>query len=187
MRSGVAKNTIRRYIEYLEAAFLIRIVHRVDESAWTFQRARSFKVYLTNPSMRAALFSPAEEDSPDLGALAETAVFAQYFHDETANLYYSRWKKGEVDIVRLNPAQRPAWAVEVKWSDRFVARPGELDALVDFCSRNGLDRGWVTSRTTRSEVVRGGVNLGFVPTAEFCYVVGHNIIHGKGRTAGGGP
>jgi len=187
MNSGVAKNTIRRYIEYLEAAFLIRVVHRVDESARTFQRARSFKVYLTNPSMRAALFSPAGEDSPDLGALAETAVFAQYFHDESANLYYSRWKKGEVDIVRLNPAQKPAWAVEVKWSDRFVKRPGELDALVTFCRRNGLARGWVTSRTTRATLVRDGVTLGFVPTAEFCYVVGHNIIHGKGRAAGGTP
>ena len=31
--SGVAKNTIKKYIEYLEAAFLIKIVHRVDHSA----------------------------------------------------------------------------------------------------------------------------------------------------------
>ena len=44
--SGVAKNTIKRYIEYLEAAFLIRTVHRVDRSAKRFKRANFFKVYL---------------------------------------------------------------------------------------------------------------------------------------------
>lgn len=52
--SGVAKNTIKRYIEYLEAAFLIKVVHPVDHNAKRFRRANFFKVYLTNPSMRAA-------------------------------------------------------------------------------------------------------------------------------------
>lgn len=49
--SGVAKNTIRRYLEYLEAAFLIKMVERIDQNAKRFKRAMSFKVYLTNPSM----------------------------------------------------------------------------------------------------------------------------------------
>ena len=34
--SGVSKNTLKKYIEYLEAAFLIRKVHRVDENARRF-------------------------------------------------------------------------------------------------------------------------------------------------------
>jgi len=55
--SGVAKNTISRYLECLEAAFLIVRVQRVDDNGRTFQRMRQFKVYLTNPSMRAALFA----------------------------------------------------------------------------------------------------------------------------------
>ena len=37
--SGVAENTIKRYIEYLEAAFLLRIAHRVDRNANRFKRA----------------------------------------------------------------------------------------------------------------------------------------------------
>jgi len=180
--SGVAKNTIKRYIEYLEAAFLIRIVHRIDESARRFRRARTFKVYLTNPSMRAALFAPVGADAPEMGALAETAVFSQYFHDEAADLFYSRWKLGEVDLVRLNAAQEPIWAVEVKWSDRFVTRPADLNALLDFCRRNELSQGWATTRTIRSTVSHGDVAISFIPTSELCYTVGHNIIHGKGLT-----
>lgn len=184
--SGAAKNTIKRYVEYLEAAFLLRIIHRVDESARQFRRARSFKVYLTNPSMRAALFAPVGADAPDMGALAETAVFSQYFHDESAQLYYGRWKKGEVDMIRLNAAQKPVWAVEVKWSDRFGSRPRELSSLVSFCRANHLAQGWVTSRTLRSTVSEGDITLSFIPTSEFCYTVGHNIIQGK-RQAGIGP
>jgi predicted AAA+ superfamily ATPase len=179
--SGVAKNTIKRYIEYLEAAFLIRVVHRIDESARRFRRARSFKVYLTNPSMRAALFAPVNADAPELGALAETAVLSQYFHDKSADLFYSRWKKGEVDLIRLDAAQRPIWAVEVKWSDRFPSRPGDLHALIDFCRRNGLPQGWATTRTIRRTVAQGDMAIQFVPTSELCYTVGHNIIHGRGK------
>ena len=37
--SGVSKNTIKKYIEYLEAAFLIRVIHRIDINAKKFKRA----------------------------------------------------------------------------------------------------------------------------------------------------
>ena len=65
--SGVAKNTIRRYIEYLEAAFLIRVVQRIDRDGRRFQRATRFKVYLTNPSLRCALFAPVSADDDATG------------------------------------------------------------------------------------------------------------------------
>ncbi len=177
--SGVAKNTIKRYMEYLEAAFLIRRVHRIDESAARFSRARHFKVYLTNPSMRAALFSPVKENSPELGALAETAIFSQYFHDEDADLFYSRWKKGEVDIVRLNSLLKPLWALEVKWSDRYFSRPGDLSGLREFCSGNKLKSGWTTTKTRRGSKRIDNLLIHFIPTSELCYTIGHNIISGK--------
>jgi len=41
---AVAKNTLKRYMEYLEAAFLIRTCAHVDNNARTFQRQTSFKV-----------------------------------------------------------------------------------------------------------------------------------------------
>jgi uncharacterized protein len=78
--SGVAKNTIKRYVEYLESAFLIKVVHRVERSAKRFKRANFFKVYLTNPCMRSALFSPLDPSSDEMGNLVETGVFSQWFH-----------------------------------------------------------------------------------------------------------
>ena len=43
--SGVAKNTIKRYLEYLEAAFLIKRVERIDNNCKRFKRANFFKIY----------------------------------------------------------------------------------------------------------------------------------------------
>lgn len=177
-RSGVAKDTLKRYIEYLEAAFLIRIVHRVDRSAHRFQRAVRFKVYLTSPSMRAALFTPVAADDEAIGHLAETAVFSHWLHDAPP-LHYARWRSGEVDLVALGRDQRVAWALEVKWSDRVLGRPAELGALVRFCREQRLERAWVTTRTVAGETVIGGVRIRLVPTAVYCHHVGRGLVSGQ--------
>lgn len=55
--SGIAKQRLGEYLEYLEAASLIHRVHRIDAGALRMKRARTFKVYLTNLAVRAALGS----------------------------------------------------------------------------------------------------------------------------------
>jgi hypothetical protein len=176
--SGVAKNTIKRYIEYLEAAFLIKIVHRVDRNAKRFHRANFFKVYLTNPSMRAALFSPLKEDAAAIPHLAETAIFSQWFHSNNI-LHYARWHGGEVDMVMLGPEQKAMWAVEVKWSDRYCDKPEELKSLVSFCQANQLVDPLVTSKTKTMTCKVDGTAIRFLPASVYCYTVGYNIIRGR--------
>lgn len=173
--SGVAKNTIKKYIEYLEAAFLIRVVHRVDKSAKKFKRANFFKVYLTNPSIRAALFSPVGGDDPTIGSLVETAIFSQWFHSDKP-MFYARWNRGEVDIVHLSNEQKPQWAVEVKWSDRIVNHPEDLGGLVGFCKRNNLNDVLVTTKTIRTNGIVDGVPIEYAPASEYCLALGRNIV-----------
>lgn len=178
--ANIAKNTIRRYLEYLEAAFLIRRVERIDRNARKFQRTTSFKVYLTNPSLRAAMFGPVSLDDEAMGALAETAVFAQWFHDyKDFDLRYARWDDGEVDIVYLDPhSQEPSWLVEVKWSDASFDRPARLTSLIDFIRHHGdsIEEVSVTTRTKSGTRRVGGVDIDFVPAALYCYAVGRNVI-----------
>jgi predicted AAA+ superfamily ATPase len=177
--SGVATNTVKRYMTYLEAAFLIKTVHRVDHNAKRFRRANFFKVYLTNPSMRAALFSPLNDDDKAIGHLAETAIFSQWFHSDQT-LYYARWPDGEVDIVMLNQAdQKVIWAVEVKWSDRYCDRLEELKGLIGFCKTNGLKSVTVTSKTKTLVCTKDGLEISFIPASIYCYTVGYNLIHGR--------
>lgn len=175
--SGVAKNTIKKYIEYLEAAFLIKVVHRIDRNSKRFQRANFFKVYLTNPSMRSALFSPIDENDEAMGPLAETAIFSQWFHTDT-ELHYARWEQGEVDIVHVGVQQKPVWAVEVKWSDRYVDQPWDLKSLLGFCHTNGLSQVTVTSKTRREVRSVEGVELRFLPASFYCYVIGYYSVRG---------
>lgn len=186
-RSGVAKNTITKYLEYLEAAFLIARVRRVDDTGRTFRRMRHFKAYLTNPSMRTALFSPLQDGDDAMGAMAETAIFSQWFHsDLMADIYYARWKSGrqhrEVDLVRIDPADmKPSWAYEIKWSDRYVDRPGELAGLIAFArksARGDLPVG-ATTKTVSAETEVDGITIKHFPCALHCYQIGRNVIEGR--------
>lgn len=186
--SGVAKNTITKYLDYLEAAFLIVRVRRVDDTGKTFQRMRNFKVYLTNPSMRAALFAPIADGDDAMGAMAETAIFSQWFHsDLMKNLHYARWKQGrtdlEVDLVRVDPARlKPTWAYEIKWSDRYASdQPGELRGLVEFAKRNFANSvpAGATTKTITAESEIDGVLIRHFPCALHCYQVGKNVAEGR--------
>lgn len=176
--SGVAKNTIKRYLEYLEAAFLIRRVERIDNNARRFKRAMCFKVYLTNPSMRAALFGQIAEDSEDMGALTETAIYSQWQHSESSELFYARWNSGEVDIVCLASAdQKPLWAVEVKWTDRPYTEWTELASYAEFAARHDLASDMlITSKTVDARLSYRDVNFRFRPSSVYAYMLGVNIL-----------
>jgi uncharacterized protein len=187
-QSGVDSKTIARYLEYLEAAFLIVRVQRVDDVGKKFQRVRQFKVYLTNPSMRAALFTAVGPDDPAMGGLAETAIVSQWFHSEQlARIHYARWRtgrnEGEVDLVKIDPANlKPQWAYEIKWSDRFADRPGELRGLIEFAKRNPTLRqpvGATTREVQNRESEVDGVRITHFPCALHCYQIGKNVIEGR--------
>ena len=177
--SGVAKNTLKKYVEYLEAAFLIRVVHRVDRTGRHFKRAVNYKVYLTNPSLRSALFAPLGADDEAMGHLAETAVVAQWFHDPVP-IQYARWDEAEVDLVRLDPEGRPAWAAEVKWSDRYVGAPDGLKGLLRFAKENRLRTVTATTRTQFAERAVGGTAIRMLPTSVYAWSVGAGLLSGPG-------
>lgn len=174
--SGVSKITINRYLEYLEAAFLIMRVNRIDDSGKTFRRHRQFKLYLTNPSMRGALFSSLDEDDEAMGHMAETAIFSQWSHSDVARkLHYAKWKSGrqlrEVDLVIMASftwGTVPVHPTEIKWSDRHVKRPGELKGLIEFAKKNSHSDSTTVTATTKTfsgESQFDGVNIEYIPSS----------------------
>ena len=183
-RSGVSKLTIQRYIEYLEAAFLLKRVFRVDQDGKRYQRSRNFKVYLTNSAMYAGLFGVREADEPEFGHLVETALFAQRFH-ENAQIHYARWGKedNEVDMVESSAALKPVMALEIKWSDKYVAHPEQLKGLTKFAKKNRLLR---VLATTRKQIVNtplgGGGEIIHWPAAALAFHYGVCAV--RGRIAG---
>lgn len=177
--SGVSKPTLVKYLEYLEAAFLIKRLRRVDNNARQFKKSMTFKVYLTNPTMRAALFSSLTATDPAIGHLVETAVFSQWLHNDAHidSLRYARWKKGEVDLVSLDPRQQPRFAVEVKWSDRPFDDPKEIRGIIEFAQTHKLARMPLVTTLSRSGVkTMNGIEVEFSPTSLHCYTVGRNTL-----------
>lgn len=175
--SGISKEIVRRYLEYLEAAFLIKVIQKIDGTAKRFQRITNFKVYLTNPSLRTAMFSPIIETDQEAGNLIETAIFSQWMHRENLDLKYARWKigrsEGEVDMVLIdNKRFKPQWCVEVKWSNRYFERPGELSSLINFCNTNKLEATLVTTIDILGNKQVDNLEISFVPASVYAYNVG---------------
>jgi len=177
--SGVAKNTIKKYITYLEAAFLIKVIHRIDQNAKKFKRANFYKIYLTNSALRSALFSPISTSDPMIGNLVETAIFSQWQHSQDMQLYYARWKAGEIDIVSLRADQKPSWCIELKWSNRFVTKSHELKILKNFCIKHKLTKTRVTTIDISKIIDLNGIEVTFEPASLYCYIVGKNLVTNK--------
>jgi uncharacterized protein len=180
IQSGVQKALIRKYIEYLEAAFLIKQVKRIDQSGKRFKRENFFKLYLTNPSLRSALFSPLSPNDNLLGNMVETAIYSQWMHREWFTPWYARWQNGEVDMVGLSEKSlKPVWALEIKWSDRYFDKPSDLRSLITFCKHCKLKSALVTSISKEGVIEYDGIRLHFVPASTYAYTVGKNTLTQK--------
>jgi uncharacterized protein len=177
-QSGIQKNTIRKYLHYLESAFLIRIVKRTDQSGKRFKRENFFKIFLVNASIRSALFSPVLPWDETMGAMAETAIYGQWMHRANFTPYYARWSRGEVDMIGLNQKNlQPAWALEIKWSDKVYQEPSRLKSLVHFCGENNLKQALVTTIHHHEVKMVGELEITFIPCSTYAYTVGLNTIN----------
>ncbi|MBW4891438.1 ATP-binding protein [Mucilaginibacter sp. HMF5004] len=179
--SGVNKLTLKKYIEYLEAAFLIKPISKIDDCAKKFKRQTNYKIYLTNPSLRSALFSPLTATDDSFPHMVETAIFAQWMHRIYFTPWYARWKDGEVDLVGLDDKKlKPMWAVEIKWTNKPFENPyDELKSLLYFCSKNKLKEAIVTTIDKDGLKLINGVEVKFVPSSIYTYIVGYNSIENK--------
>lgn len=183
--SGITKPTIKKYIEYLESAFLIIKLTTVDDNCRTMKRERNFKVYLSNSSMRAALFAPVNATETDkVGHLVESAILSQWQHSSRfRQIRYARWRnEGEVDVVYLDEDQRPGFIGEIKWSDRiltnFDSETRSIQALLK--RHSGIRQAFFTTRTIDERRQLEGRGLTIYPSALYCYTVGRNIVEQLG-------
>ena len=175
--SGIQKETLKKYLEYLEAAFLIKVLNKVGINAKRLKRITSFKVYLTNPSLRTALFSPITETDQEMGNMVETAILSQWMHREKLDLTYARWKEGrkegEVDLVLVDDrSYKPVWGVEIKWSNRYYNKPQELKSLINFCKGNKFESAVSTTIDQLGLKEIEDLKFTFIPASLYAYNIG---------------
>jgi len=171
---GIAKNTLRKYLDYLESAFLIRRLTRVDRDAKKFQRAVAFKVFLSTPCLYSALFAPVSMNDQFFKRLAETALVSQWLGSpHMDNLAYASWRGGSIDLLSLDPESgRPDHVYELDWGNRY-GRPGkgpeELISFVEGTNRKATPY-ILTSGIARPASMRG-IDFTLAPLALYTYWV----------------
>ena len=186
--STVAKGTISKYLEYLEAAFLIKRVRRVDDNARRFKREHKFKIYLTNASMYSALFGVLDQENKTaLGKLTETTVFSHFFHFAKyhGEPFYARWKNGEVDLVIMDATgMKPIQAIEIKWSNKPVENPSYIKGLFDFATKHEITGPGTLTCCTLSEFsfqIHKDIGVLFFPTSLICFDLGKSLTSNQFR------
>ncbi len=179
-QSGIQKALAKKYIEYLEAAFLIKQIKRVDNAGKKFKRENFFKLYLTNPSLRSALFSPISQNDDLIGNMVETAIYSQWMHREWFTPWYARWNNGEVDMIGISDKTlKPIWALEIKWSNRYFEKPSELKSLIKFCKENKLRNALVTTIDKEGIKNFDGIEIQYIPSSTYAYTIGRNTLNQK--------
>ena len=172
---GIAKNTVRKYLDYLESAFLIRRVARVDRDAKRFQRAVAFKVYLTSPCLYSALFGPVAPNDPVFPRLAETALVSQWLGASSVNeLAYASWRGGAIDLMAMNAdSDKPERIYELDWLNEYGSASHKPEGLVNFIERNNKDaHPYILTRTIARQGRMRGTEITLSPLALYCYWLG---------------
>ncbi len=170
--TGIAKNTLRKYLDYLEQAFLIRRINRVDRDAKRFQRQVFFKVYLTSPSLYAALFAPVPPSDQSFQRLAETALVSQWLGSAAIeNLYYASWRGGAVDLLTLHPETgMPDHVYDLDWPNKYVRTDTRPDLMVNFVRENNPKATpYVLTGSVARAATMKGVDLTLAPVALYTY------------------
>ena len=68
------------------------------------------------------------------------------------------------------------WALEVKWSNHFYEKPGDLKALLSFMRDNELKTALITTIDKSGSKIIDDITLVFIPAAVYAYTVGRNTI-----------
>ena len=179
--AGIAKNTVRKYLDYLEQAFLIRRIERLDQDGRRFQRAVAFKTCLAAPSLHAALFGPVSPTDESFPRLAETALIAQWLGSpDAAHLVYASWRGGKVDLVALDPKSgKPAQTFEIDWTDAYAKGAGVKGptAMVGFVEKtNPAAKVYVLTRAAARPGRLRRTEVSLVPLALYAYWAGRNAL-----------
>lgn len=130
---GAARATIERYLDLLEATF---VIFRLPSFSTNPRKeiAKGKKIYFWDTGIRNALIGAwsASEVRPDIGALWENWAIAEVakrnlLHGSPAELYFWRSRaQSEVDLVVKQGDDLRAY--EIKWSSRRVASRAFRDA-----------------------------------------------------------
>ena len=172
---GVSRNTIDKYIEYLESANLIYVSHSISTGPKQILKSQN-KIYIADAAMRNAVLLKDDitNDPDELGIIAETAVYKHiksFYYNDSTEIGYSRGdrKEKEIDIV-VKSIKYPPILIEVKYREQ--SKILETDAIIE----EGSDKfpGLVITKRANDfgESRYGSKSIYKIPAPAFLYLLG---------------
>lgn len=177
--TGYAKATVIKYLNYLEHIFLIKRIYRFDDRHTDERDNLYFRVYITNVSMRTALFTPLTVDDIRMEQMVETAILAQWQHVEKDMFYYCKHDHVFIDLIKVDKNKKPVWITDVRWQHPHGLESNELDIVGHFCEKHGLLSSMITTKQNRDIIPSSNVIHSYEPTSLYCYSVGKQIVEDK--------
>lgn len=180
--NGASRNTVEKYIEYLESANLIYQSWPVNMAGKKALKA-SPKIYIADAAIRNAVLMDDSilTDAMQMGKVVETAVYkhvaAFYYQFATSVGYFRGGKKNkEVDIVVDYPNVKNI-LIEVKYRENAAIT--DDDAIIELC--DGASASIVVTKNASDFGVHNtkkSKNLLRIPAFAFLYLLGNAEKHG---------
>jgi predicted AAA+ superfamily ATPase len=177
--TGFTQQTIVKYLNYLEHIFLIKRIYRFADRHKDERDDLYFRVYISNPSLRTALFTPLSEDDIRTEYMVETAILAQWQHIEKDMFYYCKHDHVIIDLIKVDESKNPIWVTDVRWQHPHGLAPNELDIVGYFCEKYGLISSMITTKQTRDIIPLSNVIHSYEPASLYCYTIGKHIVEDK--------
>jgi len=178
-QSGYQKETVIKYLNYLEHIFLIKRIYRFNDRHTDERDNLYFRIYITNVSMRTALFTPLTVDDIRTEYMVETAILAQWQHIEKDMFYYCKHDHVFIDLIKVDNNKNPVWITDVRWQHPHGLQHNELDIVGHFCGKHGLLSSMITTKQTRDIIPSSNVIHSYEPASLYCYSIGKQIVENK--------
>ncbi len=177
--TGFTQQTVVKYLNYLEHIFLIKRIYRFADRHKDERDSLYFRVYISNPSLRTALFTPLSDDNIRTEYMVETAILAQWQHIEKDMFYYCKHDHVIIDLIKVDENKNPIWITDVRWQHPHGLAPNELDIVGHFCEKYGLISSMITTKQTRDIIPSSNVIHSYEPASLYCYTIGKQIVEDK--------
>lgn len=126
---GLAKQTIERYLDLLEKAFVIKKVHGFSSGNLRKEITKTCRYYFLDNGIRNAVINNFNTINlrDDIGMLWENFLFSerlkkQSYHKIYSNIYFWRtYDRKEIDLVEERDGE--LYGYEFKWGNKKVKEP----------------------------------------------------------------
>lgn len=174
-RLNLSKITLKKHLDYLEKAYLIKIHSCVNVNAQRYKRVHNFKIYLTNPSIRTLIYGPVHYRDQMISPMIETALATQWTSERAFSRDFVKGIGSNIDFISLDKDLFPRWIMHNDWNEELTTKQKML-TIYKFCAQHRLQMPIVTTMSKHGIVEMNEMNIQLIPVSFMAYSIGKRTL-----------